>query len=493
MRIRTFVATVVLLALVALVESYGQAGEIHKERGTSPTPTGRQGGAKVYSAEPKKAGSFGFGYQEEYFQSRTIPFSGRNHVHGGQIFINYAPCNFFQLFLNRKTILINNEDLFPLLQSHSFSKSEAGGTITIPFSGSYSLGVDGHYALFNGNGIEDIDKANSWGARLLQSWKTHILKRKYPLRLHFNTLYFKDRSHRITEGSSFEALHLLGISQFDMLQYGLGIELETSRLSPFVEYTLDHTLDSHIPIFKNPNRLTTGFKITPAGVPWQIVLGSDIGLSSKNRFDGAALTPKLNFFAGINYQTPKGKETVVKGGDAEKEKMKSAAAYPIYPVEVEDSEISAIQEEADLPFAIEPMTEEEMKKYPIYQIDEDSSASGLGMTMEPVKKVQKVKKVKKTKKEIKKEVIEEENVVITEPKQEEKMSEPEKKPELPQAKESVKELKSSPVQEKPEIRPSTPRENGDATLDEIFKSRSDSQEKGYQEDVPNKNFLLHFR
>lgn len=481
MRIKTFIAVISLFVLIA---SYVQAGEIHKERGTGLTATGRHGGAKVYSAEPRKAGSFGFGYQEDYFTSRTIPFSGRNHVHGGQIFLNYAPLDFFQLSLNRKTILINNEDLFPLLQSHSFSKTEAGGMITIPFSNSYALGVEGQYALFNGNGIEDIDKASSWGTRLLQSWKTHILKRKYPLRFNFNTLYFKDRSHRMTEGSSFEALHLLGISQFDMLQYGLGMELETSRLSPFVEYTLDHTLDSHIPIFKNPNRLTTGFKITPAGVPWQIVLGSDIGLSSKNRFNGVALTPKLNFFAGISYQTPKGKETAVKKEKAEKEKIKSAVTYPIYPVEVEDSEISAIQEEADLPFAIEPLTEEEMKKYPIYPIEQIPDPE----KMEPVKKIQKVKKVKKIKKQTKKEVIEEEDLPITEPKQEEKMS----APSIPeQAKESLKELRSLPVQEKPQTRPAP--ENGDAALNEIFKSKSDSEEKGYQEDVPNKNFLLHFR
>ncbi len=485
MRIRTFIAVIVLLALTA---SYGQAGEIHKERGTGLTPTGRQGGAKVYSAEPQKAGSFGFGYQEDYFQSRTIPFSGRNHVHGGQIFMNYAPLDFFQLFLNRKTILINNEDLFPLLQSHSFSKSELGGTLTIPFSDSYFLGAEGHYALFNGNGIEDIDKASSWGARLLNSWKTQVLNRKYPLRFHFNTSYFKDRSHRITEGSSFEGLHLLGISQFDMLQYGLGIELETSRLSPFVEYTLDHTLDSHLPIFKNSNRLTTGFKITPGGVPWQIVLGSDIRLSSKDRFDGVSLTPRLNFFAGISYQTPKGN------------------AYPVYPDE-EDSQIPltqstpSVEDDTDLPVTFEPLSPlsgEEMKKYPIYTIEEgekpeaQAEATPVEKSGE-VKEVRKAKKVRKVKKQIdprprpREETIEEETLFI-------EKAEPIVKSELPQAKESPdlphEKPQSSPVQEKSEMRPKDP---GDATLNEIFKSRSDSQEKGYEQDVPNKNFLLHFR
>ena len=287
---------IAIVTLFAIATSQGEAGDTHKERGTGPTSSGRQGGANVFSAEPVEKGTFGFGYQKEYFESKTIPFEGRNHVHGGQVFLNYAPFDFLGLFVNQKTISVNNEDLFPILQSHSFSKSEAGATILFPLSDSAFLGVEGNYALFNGNGIEDIDKAGSWGARLLHTWKTDILKRKYPLKFHFNTLYFKDRSHRITDGSAFETLRLLGISRFDTLQYGLGIEVETSSLSPFVEYTLDHTLDSGIPIFRNSNRLTTGFKITPTDAPWQIHIGHEFGF--------VALTPKSNFFAGVSYQTP---------------------------------------------------------------------------------------------------------------------------------------------------------------------------------------------
>lgn len=472
MRVKTFIAIIALLTLAA---SYGQAGEVHKERGTGPTSSGRQGGAKVYSAEPQQKGSFGFGYQEEYFESKSIPFSGRNNVHGGQIFLNYAPLNFFQLFLNRKTLLINNEDLFPLLQSHSFSKTETGGIVTLPFSNSYSLGVEGHYALFNGNGIEDINKASSWGAGILHSWKTAILKRKYPLRFNVNTRYFKDRSHQITEGSAFEALHLLGISQFDMLQYGLGMELETSSLSPFVEYTLDHTLDSHVPVFKNPRRLTGGFKITPTDTPWQIQIGSEMRLSSKDRFDGVALAPKLNFFAGISYQTPNGKKASVKEkGEEGKEEIETTSNDPI-------------EEEA----VIEPLNQEQMKQYPIYiiidgaeKIEGTSDAevkpvekSEKAEEDKKVEKVKKVRKVKKVKKPLKEQTIQESDEPISEP-------------ELPQAtKESAKEPRTSAPAEKFET--GSPDPEVDA-LKEIFKSRGDS-DKGYEEETPNKNFLLHFR
>lgn len=404
---------------------------------------GKQEGVKVFSAQGAPKGSFSLKYQREYSRSKNIQFSGDNDLHASLISLNYVPFSFAQLFLNQKTILNNHNDLLAELHSVNFSKTELGTLLTYPLASNYFIGIEPEFVLFNGNGSQFF-QASSAALRLLNTY-TYSMENQ-TLRLHWNSQFFWDRSRKITEGFNFSFFNqnqLYGITKYYTINHGLGLELEFNKMiTPFVEYTLDQTINSDIPFFKNPNRLTDGFKILPyQNSPWKLTLGSEYGFSKK-RYEHVSLTPKLIFFAGLTFtDQPKlvAQTSSSKGEPAQIQVTDMMpSVYPIYPV-----------------------------------IQNETSAAQKAKT--PVKKV--------AKKKIKKKKTIEAAIPIEENKSEEikTVSEPltpKQKTESPRYVPTFE----KPVIERKEVEPET---------SDVFSTKDSPN--GVSEEAPNKNFLIHFR
>ena len=297
-------------------------------------------GPHVSTAEPQIKGSLTAGYQEEYFHSKKVQFSGENDFHGSSIFLNYAPFSSLELFLARKTLLNNNSKILSTLQSVSFTKSELGSKIFFPLSKKYFLGLETAYVLLNGTSVP-VFKGSSGRVRLLNTYDLSSLK------LHFNTEFFYSQAKKIMEGfdlSRFEHSELYGLSQRNTVNYGLGLEWTTTHISPYIEYSLDQALGSKdkVPsLFKNPNRITLGMTILPSvSSPWKLNLGSDTSFANK-RVEGVALSPRFTVFAGLSFTSSSSKESnaaQVITEEKTEEKVEEvieapkASTYPIYPI-----------------------------------------------------------------------------------------------------------------------------------------------------------------
>ncbi|MBI4041584.1 MAG: hypothetical protein HY390_06945, partial [Deltaproteobacteria bacterium] len=275
------------------------------------TNSGRLGGSKVFAAKSLPKGGAALGLEEEYFQSNQIPFDGENHFHATQFFFTYAPFSYTQFFINRKIELTMSQDHDEILSSYVLLPSEIGTLFHYPLHQSFSIGLEPSVTFFNGNKIKAFH-GTSPGIRGLTTYTTLFGKERSPIHFNANVQYFMNHSRNLIHKYDFSRLShpsLYGLSQYYSLNYGLGIEAELPYFTSFIEYSLDHMLRSHIPLFKNPNRLSTGLKIKLSrNSAWMLHLGGDFGFAYK-RFTYVTPTPHVKGFAGLHYtfgsQTPR--------------------------------------------------------------------------------------------------------------------------------------------------------------------------------------------
>ncbi|HBQ21835.1 MAG: hypothetical protein A2Z91_05535 [Deltaproteobacteria bacterium GWA2_38_16] len=430
---------------------------LSKVSAESVTASGKRGGSNVYSAEPVTKSAVSFGYQQEYFRSNRIQVAGNNNFYGNQFFFNYAPFDSIQLFLNHKIFRNHNAQTLQTLQSLDFTRSEAGTLVSLPLSTHYFIGVEPSYILFNGNGSNL--EGSSFGIRLLNTFKT-VLSPKNTLKLHLNSQYFYDQSSKITETfnfSFFERKQLYGIATYKSIHHGLGVEFEMPYVSPYVEYTLDQLLKSHLSFFKNPNRLTLGTHIAfKEASPWTLNIGTDAGISHKLT-DNRPPTPHWNVFAALSFAD-----------------IPAKIIAPSLPIEIKKEEVK--KEEVKEPEILEPQVivpQQESMVVPIYPILEgtviETPISQLLTWITLTKFENKNYPIYALKPKKKKSIVNKTVIPVT-------------TPVAIKEKEQSNKSKTPVFIDTPALKPET--------RDVV---PSQDLNKNFSEEEPNKNFLIHFR
>src|SRR3989338_5126756 len=321
--LKMIIGSATLILLIGLV-SMVKADEI--------TATGRLGGAEVYSAKILPKGSFALGYEEEYFQNKQILFDQKNDFHGSRIFITTSPFENIQVFLNRRTFLNNNIKLFSALNSVTYSQSELGTILSKEVSTHHFLAFEPTVVLFNANRVKFFE-ASSFSVRGLYTHETLFGEEKSPVRFHANLQYFMNEGRKVLDKFDFSGhtqKTLYGLSRYYSVRYGLGLEMELEKFSPYIEYSLDQMLRVKVPFLDNPNRLSIGAKFRPFDPNWVLHIGSNFGFAY-DRHDDVSSTPNFSGFVGLSYFPKEKREKISKKQPVVSITPKKEE-YPIYPL-----------------------------------------------------------------------------------------------------------------------------------------------------------------
>lgn len=211
------------------------------------SPGGETGLYRVASAETVTPGLIRLAFGLDFFRVGGLfrPDDGHSQV-GGVLSISGAPIEYVELWLNTRAQSNSNDFTSPqLLQSQ--------GDVTLGVKGLYpvadlaTLGVDLQLKMLSGIGSAAIDfGASQFQARALLTTDLMKAKERIPFRGHLNVGFTLDNSDSlIPENTALTNAErfALGISDFNRVTLGVGVEVPVPYVTPYIEYTVEFPID----------------------------------------------------------------------------------------------------------------------------------------------------------------------------------------------------------------------------------------------------------
>lgn len=215
-----------------------------KERaGTYPSPSGETGILRVASADGPQPGLVRVALGFEFFTLGDFFRTGDENTRvAGVLSLSGAPLEYLELWLNVRAVSNRNTLTSPnLLQSQGDLQFGVKGFY--PFATVVSAGVDAQVTLLSGIGDSGYDFGASEGRfRALVTADFSKAEQPIPIRAHLNAGYILDNSANLLgdgEELSVSELFALGVSEFDRVTGGVGLEVPVPYVTPYLEYTIE--------------------------------------------------------------------------------------------------------------------------------------------------------------------------------------------------------------------------------------------------------------
>jgi OmpA-OmpF porin, OOP family len=207
------------------------------------SPSGETGLYRLVAAESMDPGLIRLSFGLDFFAINSFIEKDDGHASiGGTLAVSASPIDYLELWLNFRAQSNSNNLTQPnLLQSL--------GDWTLGIKGFYpvaklaTIGVDVQAIFLSGIGSAswDFGATNLWVRALLTS-DLYRATEKIPVRLHLNLGFLLDNSdHLIGEGAELTNAErfALGISDFNRVTLGAGIEVPVKYVTLFLEYTAE--------------------------------------------------------------------------------------------------------------------------------------------------------------------------------------------------------------------------------------------------------------
>lgn len=212
----------------------------------SPSPSGETGILRVGSADSTAPGIVRVGFGVELFSLGDFVVEGDQHTRfAGVLSVSGSPIDFVELWLNVRATSNDNSETDPnLIQAQGDLQLGIKGFY--PFAGFASVGVDAQLTLLSGIGEAGYDFGASEGRfRLLLTGDLTKTPEKLPLRFHLNAGYIADNSSQLLEGQELSVAEqfALGVSDYNRVLVGVGVEVPVPYVTPYVEYSVEFPLD----------------------------------------------------------------------------------------------------------------------------------------------------------------------------------------------------------------------------------------------------------
>jgi outer membrane protein OmpA-like peptidoglycan-associated protein len=251
----------------------GGARPAEKDREKEPSgrqvvsPTGETGLFRIASAETVDPGLVRLSLGIDFFKVGSFiePDDGHAMV-GGTLAISGSPIRYLELWLATRFQSNQNNLTTPqLLQSQ--------GDLTLGVKGYYpiadlaTVGLDLQLSFLNGIGSASFDfGATAFHVRALLTSDLYKATEKVPVRLHLNLGFLLDNSGNLIEDGA--ALtnaerYALGISDFNRVTLGLGVEVPVKYVTPFIEYSVEFPIS----YLATPGIVITGNGLSPNQTP----------------------------------------------------------------------------------------------------------------------------------------------------------------------------------------------------------------------------------
>lgn len=302
-----------------------------KERGlaSAPTLSGESGLLRVASADGSEPGLVRVGLGIEFFTLGSFIESGdENTRFAGILSLSGSPVDYMELWMNIRAISNNNELTDPeLLQSQGDLQFGIKGYY--PVDKLLSVGADAQLSLLSGIGEAGYDfGASEVRLRALFTSDFRNWRKDAPVRLHANAGIIIDNSAELlSDDQEFTNAErfALGVSDFNRIAVGFGVEVPFSVVTPYLEYSaefpLDYTAtpgivvdgsnrsggtaglsnDAARPAYGRvvPQRLTPGVRVNPVD-GFSIDLAVEIGLTPEETV-GVPVVPDYQVVSFVSY------------------------------------------------------------------------------------------------------------------------------------------------------------------------------------------------
>lgn len=211
------------------------------------SPSGETGLWRVASAESVAPGLIRLSFGVDFFSVGSLfePDDGHSMV-GGILGVSGSPVDYLELWLSTRAQSNSNNLTEPsLLQSQ--------GDLTLGLKAFYpvadlaTLGFDIQALFLSGIGSASPDfDSTSLHVRALLTSDLMRASENIPLRMHLNIGFLLDNSSNLVDGDA--ALtnaerFALGISDFNRVTLGAGIEVPVKYVTPFIEYSVEFPID----------------------------------------------------------------------------------------------------------------------------------------------------------------------------------------------------------------------------------------------------------
>lgn len=212
-----------------------------------PSPSGETGLLRVAAADAAAPGLLRFGLGFEFFSGGDVFAPGDENTRvAGVLSVSGSPLDYLELWLNLRAASNSNTLTSPnLLQSQGDLQIGAKGFY--PVADLATLGVDAQLTLLSGIGEAGYDfGASELRLRALLTSDFRKLPSRLPLRAHLNVGFILDNSNSLLENG--EELtnperFALGVSEFNRIQIGAGIEVPVPWVTPYLEYSIEIPVD----------------------------------------------------------------------------------------------------------------------------------------------------------------------------------------------------------------------------------------------------------
>lgn len=212
-----------------------------------PSPSGETGLLRVVAADASDPGLIRVGFGFEFFTLNDFFTTGDENTRvAGVLSVSGSPIDYVELWANlRATSNSNNLTSPNLLQSQ--------GDLQLGIKGFYpvadlaTVGVDAQITLLSGIGDAGYDfGASEARFRALLTADLRKAPEQIPLRAHLNAGIILDNSDNLLENG--EELtnperFALGVSEFNRVAIGAGIEVPVPYITPYVEYSVEFPID----------------------------------------------------------------------------------------------------------------------------------------------------------------------------------------------------------------------------------------------------------
>lgn len=213
-----------------------------------PSPSGETGILRVASAAGSTPGLVRVGLGFEFFTLNDFFSEGdENTRFAGILSLSGSPIDFLELWLNVRAVSNNNTLTSPnLLQSQGDLQFGIKGFY--PVADLASVGIDAQVTLLSGIGEAGYDFGAS-EARFRALFTADLTKAPgggVPIRAHLNGGFILDNSAELLSDEdelTIPERFALGVSEFNRVVVGAGLEVPVPYVTPYLEYTIEFPVD----------------------------------------------------------------------------------------------------------------------------------------------------------------------------------------------------------------------------------------------------------
>ncbi len=301
-------ALTLFFALTSLVQAeFRFANEQSGENLLAPSLWGPLGGFRLLSAQRAYTGSMGvqFGLHGQFFTKKDFFASGNDTTRAiGQLTTNFTPWPYTEFFSLWE--IISSRDHTSTGSIEQFGNFNLG--TKIGFDPWPVFSIAGAFQAEHINKVGQFDITDTaWNFALVGLLTLDLSRREdpVPLRLHANVGYRFDNSFDANDTTTLtaEQQFILGVSPFDQLLFGAGLEVPIDYITFLAEYTTEQTVGSGSGGFDdNPQRVTLGLRFFPTNNnALAIDAGADVGLFNGNPSANTLAEPDYNLIFGLTY------------------------------------------------------------------------------------------------------------------------------------------------------------------------------------------------